>query len=232
MCDMGGGGGGGFGGGGGGGGGFGGGGGLGLDLNLGGFDYSGIPNLNLEGGLNIPSGSETIDSFARTRGNAFADQYDQTRSQDAITRGYFANARKSGIAEDVNTSLQSVLNNEATRKETARNNYEASIKSKYPNYSSYMPPSAEDNPLDMSAINEGIVDSVDDGTRLADIGGARRFVGRLAPKLFGGRNVRPLDRFRTQRRFKRGNEQSGGQSGGSPLSGLFGFNNSYRRFGE
>jgi len=63
---------------------------------------------------------------------------------------------------------------------------------------------------------------------LADVGGARRFVGRLAPKLFGGRNVKPLDRFRTQRRFKRGDEQSGG----SPLSGLFGFDNSYRRFGE
>ena len=229
---MGGGGGGGGGFGGGGGGGFGGGGGLGLDLNLGGFDYSGIPNLNLESNLNFPSGSETIDSFARTRGNAFADQYDQTRSQDAIERGYFANARKSGIAEDVNTSLQSILNNEATRKETARNNYEAGIKNKYAGYSSFMPPPVEDNPLDMTAINEGIVDAVDDGTRLADIGGARRFVGRLAPKLFGGRNVRPLDRFRTQRRFKRGNEQSGGQSGGSPLSGLFGFNNSYRRFGE
>lgn len=232
MCDMGGGGGGGGGGfGGGGGGGFGGGS-FGPSLNLGGFDYSGLANLNLEGNLNLPSGSQTIDSFARTRGNAFADQYDQTRSQDAIERGYFSNARKSGIAEDVNTSLQSILNNESTRKETARNNYEASIKNKYDGYSSFMPPTVADNPLDMSAINEGIVDAVDDGTRLADIGGARRFVGRLAPKLFGGRNVRPLDRFRTQRRFKRGNEQSGGQSGGSPLSGLFGFNNSYRRFGE
>lgn len=230
MCDMGGGGGGGFGGG-GGGGGFGGSG-SGSGLNLGGFDYVGIPNLDLSALGNFPSGSETIDTFSQQRGDAFADKYDEKRSSDAITRGFYANARKSGLAEDVNTSLQSIFDNEASRKQTARDNYEASIKNKYDGYGSYLPPSVDDNPLDMTAINEGLVEKVDDGTRLADVGGARRFVGRLAPKLFGGRNVRPLDRFRTQRRFKRDNEQSSGQSGGSPLSGLFGFNNSYRRFGE
>lgn len=131
-----------------------------------------------------------------------------------MTKGYFANARKLGIARNASTALQSILDAEDSRKATAVQNFENKIVNKYPNWSeSFATPADADNPFDMDVINEGLVDQVDDGTRLATVGGARRFVGRLAPKLFGGENIKPLDSFKTRRRFQRDNSATSGTSG-------------------
>ena len=224
MCDIGGGG-----GGGGFGGGFGGGGGGGLDLGL---DFSGLDFSGLSGGggfddtgttelveipaieVNVPDPSDVIAGYASSRANQFADLYDQTRTDDAVTKGYYANARKLGIARNASNALQGILDAEDSRKATAVRNYENKIVNKYPDWAApFATPADTDNPFDMDVINEGLVDQVDDGTRLATVGGARRFVGRLAPKLFGGENIKPLDRFKTRRRFQRDNNATSGFSG-------------------
>lgn len=217
MCDIGGGG-----GGGGFGGGFGGGGGGGLDLGidfsgLGGFDGTGatsLPNINPIT-ITAPDPSDVIAGYASSRADQFADLYDQTRTDDAVTKGYFANARKLGIARNASSALQSILDAEDSRKATAVQNYENKIINKYPDWAApFATPADADNPFDMDVINEGLATGdVDDGTRLATVGGARRFVGRLAPKLFGGEGIKPLDRFKTQRRFKRDNNATSGYSG-------------------
>ena len=93
-----------------------------------------------------------------------------------MTKGYYANARKLGIARNASNALQGITSDvEDSRKATAVRNYE-NTSNKYPNWALATPADA-DNPFDMDVINEGLVDQVDDGTRLATAGGARRFVG-------------------------------------------------------
>ena len=217
MCDVGGGG-----GGGGFGGGFGGGGG---GFDLGALDFgggtSGATGLDLPNPITIPSidFSGVITNYADRKAQEFDDAYTAARTQDALTKSYFANARRAGVAEDVSDSLANIFQRDSERKNQHKENYKNQILNKYPNNTSILAPDFNAqlpgsvdpsvDPIDQSVINEGLFSAVDDGTRLAEVGGARRFVGRQAPKLFGGEGADPLSKFKTSRRFNRDNTGAG-----------------------
>ena len=50
-----------------------------------------------------------ITSYADRKAQEFDDAYTAARTQDALTKSYFANARKAGVAEDVSDSLANIF---------------------------------------------------------------------------------------------------------------------------
>lgn len=218
MCDVGGGGG----GGGGFGGGFGGGGG---GFDLGALDFGGGTagatglDIPMPVGLSSVNFSGVIPAYADRKAQEFDDAYTAARTQDALAKSFFANARKSGVAENVSDSLANIFQRDTERKNRYKENFKNQILNKYPSsigllapdFNAQLPGNADPSidPIDQSVINEGLFSAVDDGTRLAEVGGARQFVGRQAPKLFGGENVDPLNKFKTSRRFERDNTGAG-----------------------
>jgi len=200
MCDAGGGGG----GGGGFGGGFGGGGGGGLgSLDLGGA-LSGA--LGSGGGflggtfappvVNLPPPpppdySGVLNSYIDRKGEEFGKAFDAARPDDMLTTGFYQNVRESGIAGDLQSSLQSIFDNEEKRRQTAIENYKKGLKNKYAGYNEPTAPGAgqmsDPDPITQDFSNEGLASMIDDGTRLASETGTKAYAGRLAPKLFGQR---------------------------------------------
>ena len=199
MCDAGGGGG----GGGGFGGGFGGGGG-----GLGSLDLGGALAGALGGGdgflgnffdptdVNLPTlpppdYSGVLNSYIDRKGEEFGKAFDAARPDDMLTTGFYQNVRESGIAGDLQSSLQSIFDNEETRRQTAIENYKKGLKNKYAGYNEPTAPGAgrmsDPDPITQDFSNEGLASMIDDGTRLASETGTKAYAGRLAPKLFGQR---------------------------------------------
>jgi hypothetical protein len=190
MCDAGGGGGGGsFGGGLGGGGGFGGGG-----FDFGGFDFGGgsfDPTALTIPTLPPPDYSGVLNSYIDRKGEEFGKAFDAARPDDMLTTGFYQNVRETGIAGDLQSSLQSIFDNEEKRRQTAIDNYKKGLKNKYAGYNEPTAPGtgqmSDPDPITQDFSNEGLASMIDDGTRLASETGTKAYAGRLAPKLFGER---------------------------------------------